>query len=60
MIFNLLGTISICPLLEYKCRTIVTYQSIEVLYRQYETTEIVCLRCGKVFLSSTERTIMRC
>lgn len=50
--------ISICSLFGHKRKVIVTYQSVEVLYIQYKTTETVCVRCGKVLLSSTERTIL--
>lgn len=49
--------ISICNLFGHKRKTVSTYQNIEVLNKQYKTTETVCLRCGKVLLSSTERTI---
>lgn len=46
----------LCKLFGHKLKTITTVQNIEVLFKQYTTTEKVCLRCGTVIFKDTVRT----
>lgn len=47
----------LCKWFGHKLKTVTTVQNIEVLYKQYTTTEVVCLRCGAVVSKDTVRTI---
>ena len=47
----------LCRLFGHKLKTITTIQNIEILFKQYTTTEKVCLRCGVVISKDTVRTV---
>ena len=47
----------LCKWFGHKLKTVTTVQNIEVLFKQYTTTEVVCLRCGAVVSKDTVRTI---
>ena len=46
-----------CKVFGCNLKTVTTYQPIEILNVCYKTTEVYCIKCGKVVSKKTEKVV---